>query len=152
MSSPVFLALFVPVAALLAGLACRWAPATERHAGRSDVPGTVLLVGALTAVLFGLIEGRELGWASASVLAAFAAAVAFGALFVVHCLSADHPLIDLRLLAEPAVGAGVLGVAGAFVGMFGLFFLKAQYLHHAKGFSAIERWARATAPSPSSSP
>lgn len=137
-SWPVFFALFVPVAALLAGLACRWAPATERHAGRSDVPGTVLLVGALTAMLFGLIEGRELGWASASVLAAFAAAAAFGALFVVHCLSADHPLIDLRLLAEPAVGAGVLGVAGAFVGMFGLFFLNAQYLHYAKGFSAIE--------------
>ncbi len=137
-SWPVFFALFVPAAAVLAGLAGRWAPRTERHSAPSDVPGTVLLVATLTALLFGLIEGRELGWGSTSVLAAFAAAVVFGVLFVLHSLSSDHPLVDLRLLSKPAVGSGALGVAAAFLGMFSLFFLNAQYLHYAKGFSAVE--------------
>ncbi|MFI1199986.1 MFS transporter [Streptomyces sp. NPDC020883] len=137
-SWPVFFTLFVPAAAVLAGLAGRWVPPTERHSAPSDVPGTMLLVATLTTLLFGLIEGRELGWTSASVLTAFAATVVFGVLFVRHSLRSDHPLIDLRLLARPAIGSGALGVAAAFLGMFSLFFLNAQYLHYAKGFSAVE--------------
>ncbi|MGW2420968.1 MFS transporter [Streptomyces sp. NPDC001709] len=137
-SWPAFFALFVPAAALLAVLAARWAPDTEPHRVRADIPGTLLLVATLTALLFGLIEGRELGWTSAPVLAAFAAAAVIGTLFAAHSLRSDHPLVDLRLLRTPAVGSGTLGVAGAFLGMFSLFFLNAQYLHYAKGFSAVE--------------
>ncbi|MGW2651108.1 MFS transporter [Streptomyces sp. NPDC001393] len=137
-SWPVFFALFVPAAVLLAVLAGRWAPDTERHPVRPDAPGAVLLVATLTALLFGLIEGRELGWTSTPVLAAFAAAAVIGALFVVHSLRSDRPLVDLRLLRTPAVGSGTLGVAGAFLGMFSLFFLNSQYLHYAKGFSAVQ--------------
>ncbi|MGK5637669.1 MFS transporter [Streptomyces sp. URMC 126] len=137
-SWPVFFALFVPAAVLLAVLAFRRCPDTERHPGRSDPLGTVLLVATLTGLLFGLIEGRELGWTSGPVLTAFAGDLVVGAVFVVHSLRAERPLVDLRLLRTPAVGAGILGVAAAFLGMFGLFFLNAQYLHYAKGFSAVE--------------
>ncbi|MBZ4321571.1 MFS transporter [Streptomyces huiliensis] len=137
-SWPVFFGLFVPIAVLLAALAGRWAPDTERHPVRPDGPGTVLLVATLTALLFGLIEGRELGWTSTPVLMAFAAAAVVGTIFVIHALRSDCPLVDLRLLKTPAVGSGVLGVAAAFLGMFSLFFLNAQYLHYAKGFSAAE--------------
>ncbi|WP_241777496.1 MFS transporter [Streptomyces sp. CT34] len=137
-SWPVFFALFVPAAVLLAALAARHAPATERHAARPDALGTLLLIAMLTALLFGLIEGRELGWTSTPVLGALAELLLAGALFVAHALRSDHPLLDPRLLKTPAVGSGTLGVAGAYLGMFSLFFLNAQYLHYAKGFSALE--------------
>ena len=53
----------VPVAAcaLLAGV--RLVPETRNPAaGRPDVPGAVLLAGSLIAIVYPLLEGRQLGW------------------------------------------------------------------------------------------
>ncbi len=136
-SWPVFFALFVPVAVVLAVLAARYAPATERHAARLDPIGTGLLVATLTALLFGLVEGRDMGWASVPVLTGFAVAIIAGAAFVAHALHTDAPLVDPRLFRLRAVRTGTLGVAAAFLGMFSLFYLNAQYLQYAKGFSAL---------------
>lgn len=136
-SWPVFFALFVPVAVVLAVLAARYAPATGRHAARLDPVGTGLLVVTLTALLFGLVEGREMGWSSVPVLTGFAVTLLAGAAFVAHALRAEAPLVDPRLFRLSAVRTGTLGVAAAFLGMFSLFYLNAQYLQYAKGFSAL---------------
>jgi MFS family permease len=51
----------VAVAALIAGL--RFIPETRDPAARRpDVPGAVLLAGSLVAIVYPLLEGRQLGW------------------------------------------------------------------------------------------
>ncbi|RSO16314.1 MFS transporter [Streptomyces sp. WAC 06725] len=142
-SWPVFFAVFVPAAALLAVLAAVHVPAdgvrvpVDAASVPFDTTSAALLAAPVVALLFGLIEGRELGWASVPVLAAFAVALALGALFVRHALRSAAPLVDPRLFKLPAVRAGTLGVAVAFLGMFSLFYLNAQYLQYVKGFGAL---------------
>ncbi|QKV97385.1 MFS transporter [Streptomyces sp. NA02950] len=124
-----------PIALALLALTARYAPRGERHSADSDAVGTVLLVLGFVALLFGVIEGPERGWTSATVLGAFAAAAVVLTGFVVYALRAAHPLIDPRVFALPRLRAGVLGVTLTFFGLFALFFVNAQYLQYAKGYS-----------------
>ncbi|MFD0687470.1 MFS transporter [Actinomadura fibrosa] len=133
-------ALFVagaPLAAVLGVLVARLAPRGDRHPADLDLPGAALLTAALFALLFGIIEGPERGWASAPVLGGFACAAVLLAVFVGHALRAAHPLLDPRVFAIAPLRAGVLGVGLSFFGLFALFFVNAQYLQYAKGFSPL---------------
>ncbi|MFC4905771.1 MFS transporter [Actinomadura gamaensis] len=127
----------VPVALALAALVAAVAPRGERHPAALDLPGAALLTGSLFALLFGIIEGPERGWSDAVVLAGFGGAAVLLAVFVAHGLRARHPLLDPRLFADRRLAAGVAGVAVAFFGLFALFFVNAQYLQYAKGFSPV---------------
>ncbi|WP_202125105.1 MFS transporter [Actinomadura physcomitrii] len=124
-------------AGALAALTAWAAPAGERHHADLDVPGAALLTGALFALLFGIIEGSERGWTSAPVLGGFAGAAVLLAVFAAHALRAAHPLLDPRLFAAPALRSGVLGIGAGFFCLFALFFVNAQYLQYAKGYSPL---------------
>ncbi|CNF48735.1 integral membrane transport protein [Mycobacterium tuberculosis] len=126
-----------PLAAVLAALVARLAPRGERHPAGLDLPGAAVLTAALFALLFGIIEGPERGWSALPVLGALAGAVLLLAVFVRYSLRARHPLLDPRVFAIAPLRSGVLGVALAFFGLFALFFLNAQYLQYAKGYSPL---------------
>ena len=74
----------VPVCALLVLLALRNVPDDRpaRSAHHFDGAAALVLTAAVALLVFGLIEGRELGWGSAAVLGAFAAAAALAWAFV----------------------------------------------------------------------
>ncbi|MGK5550043.1 MFS transporter [Actinomadura kijaniata] len=127
----------VPAALLLAALVARLAPRGERHPADLDLPGAALLTLALFALLFGIIEGPERGWASPLVLGAFGGAALLLAAFTAHALRAAHPLLDPRIFADGGLRAGVLGVGAAFFGLFALFFVNAQFLQYVKGYSPL---------------
>ena len=56
-----FVNILVAVIALVAGL--KFIPETrDRAARRPDLPGGVLLAGSLVAIVYPLLEGRQLGW------------------------------------------------------------------------------------------
>ncbi|MEU8828785.1 MFS transporter [Streptomyces sp. NPDC048636] len=124
-----------PISLVLLALTARYAPRGERHSADADPVGTVLLVLGFVALLFGVIEGPERGWTSTTVLGSFAAAAVVLTGFVVYALRAAHPLIDPRVFAVPRLRAGVLGVTLTFFGLFALFFVNAQYLQYARGYS-----------------
>ncbi|MFJ4620244.1 MFS transporter [Streptomyces sp. NPDC088812] len=76
-------ALFVvaaPLAAFGIVVAAKSLPRVERHQHSLDAGGVLLLVTAVFGVLFGIIEGSELGWTSPGVLLGFAAGAVFLAL------------------------------------------------------------------------
>jgi EmrB/QacA subfamily drug resistance transporter len=89
-----------------------------------DVPGAVLLIAGLFALLLAIIRGNDEGWGSAPILALFAgSAVLLTALFVWEARAAE-PMLDLRLFARPYF----LGVAVAVFAMFGTLVAAANYL------------------------
>ncbi|MCP9210717.1 MFS transporter [Streptomyces sp. NEAU-Y11] len=126
-----------PISLVLFLLTARYAPRGERHPADPDIVGTVLIVLGFVALLFGVIEGPERGWTSATVLGAFAASVVVLTGFVLYALRAAHPLIDPRVFAVPRLRAGVLGVTLTFFGLFALFFVNAQFLQYVKGYSPV---------------
>jgi MFS family permease len=134
---PAFFLAFVPAAVLLAVLVAVLVPAVPRHPAHAAPLGTVLLVAGLFAVLFGIIEGPERGWAAPAVLGGFAAGAVLLGAFVWHGLVGRHPLVDPRVFAHPGVRAGALGVGAGFFALFGLFFANAQFLQDVKGYSTL---------------
>lgn len=125
----------VPLAALLALAVARLSPRSPERSDAAPEPvGSLLLVAALTALVYGIIEGPPQGWGSARVLTAFGLGAVMLTVFTVHGLRVARPLLDPRIFASPVVRAGTLGIATAFFGLFALFYVNSQYLQYVKGF------------------
>lgn len=131
-------AVLAPVGAVLFVLTAAALPRVPRTHASLDPVGSVLLVGGFLGVLYGIIEGPGLGWTSARVVGAFVLGAVLLAAFVGHALRAAEPLLDPRLFLRPGLRAGVLGILVAFVGLFALFYVNAQYLQYAKEFSVLK--------------
>ncbi|GAA0659844.1 MFS transporter [Kitasatospora atroaurantiaca] len=121
-------------ALLLLATALR-APRTPRRPVPLDAPGSVLLAAAIVALIYGLIEGRQRGWTSGWVLGSFATAAVITVVYVLLGLRRRHPLLDPRVFTRRPVRAGTLGVTVAFAGAFAMFYVNAQYLTVAHGYS-----------------
>ena len=103
-----------------------------------DFPGTALSMGGLVALVYGVIEAPANGWTSPVELATFGLAAALLSGFVVRELTTDEPLLDVRLLLEPAFGSSVLAVLLTSFGLFGSMFFLSQYLQGVLGFGTME--------------
>jgi EmrB/QacA subfamily drug resistance transporter len=128
----------VPIAlvALIAILAVVPNSADEaRH--RLDYGGAVLSVVALVGIVFGIIEGPEIGWLDPVTLGAFAVGLGAAVAYVLWEQRVAHPLLDPRYLLIPRFGLGSLTVTMAFLAMFGMFFLLTLYLQFVLGYSAL---------------
>jgi EmrB/QacA subfamily drug resistance transporter len=144
----------VPVAAcaLLAGV--RWVPETRDPAARRpDVPGAVLLAGSLIAIVYPLLEGRQLGW-PAWLWPIIGAGLA--GLCVQGVLEARRsgrpvravgtaPLLRAGLFRIPAFAAG-LGIQMAFsAGLQGFFLACTLWLQIGEYFSPLKAGLTAVA-------
>ncbi|MFJ6858257.1 MFS transporter [Streptomyces werraensis] len=133
-------ALFAVAAPLaVCGLAATAAsvPRVPRHDHVIDTGGVLLLVVTVCGVLFGIIEGPELGWTSPGVLLAFGSAAGFLLVFCRYELRRRHPLLDPRVFRRPGMRAGTLGITVSFVAMYSVFCLNGQYLMDVKDYPAV---------------
>ena len=126
-----------PMAALLAFAVARIAPRGERHPASLDLVGAGLLTTTVLAVLVAIIEGPESGWTSSLVLGSFIAGIGVFVAFVARSLRVADPLLDPRVFAISKLRTGTFGVGAVFFGLFALFFVNAQYLQYAKGYSPL---------------
>ncbi|QIG43786.1 MFS transporter [Nocardioides anomalus] len=132
----------IGLAALVAGP--RLLPEVRLTTPRPDPLETVLVVGALTALVLPLVEGERLGWPLWTWLT-LAAAVAAGALAVLRGRRLTHPLVDLAALSSRPVAAGLLGLGALFSGMAAYFLVLALYLQDTRGLGALASGAVFTA-------
>ena len=110
-----------------------------------DLGGASTSLVAITALVFGIIEGPAEGWSSPSVIGAFVAAAVFGAAFVWIERTVEHPMLNLDYFRNPRFSGGALAISIAFFSLFGVIFLLTQYLQFVLGYSALEAGVR-TAP------
>jgi MFS family permease len=124
----VFLMGLILGAAALAAvlLAIKHDPVEDRN-GTMDPLGTTLLGVWLSALLLALSEGETWGWGSTTVIALLVGSVVGLALWIAVELRSAHPLVNVRVLARPAVA--VPNVSGFCVGfvMYAAFTMLADF-------------------------
>jgi EmrB/QacA subfamily drug resistance transporter len=134
----------VPLVALaLTGVLLTVPETAEPGGHRLDVPGTLLVAGALFAIVDAIIEAPGRGWTSAATLAETVAGLAALALFVWWELRIEHPLIDLRVFAVRAFSTAAASVTVIFFALFGSLFVLTQYLQLVHGYSPLSAGVRA---------
>ncbi|GAA0232944.1 MFS transporter [Cryptosporangium japonicum] len=104
---------------------------------RLDVPGTLLVSGALFSVVYGFSNAETDGWSSFWTWGPLALGVALLATFVAWQRRAAHPLLPLNIVLHRNRGAAYLAVLIAATGMFGVFLFVTYYLQGTLGYSPI---------------
>ena len=130
----------VSACALIAGL--RLVPETRDPAARRpDVPGAIVLASSLVAIVYPLLEGRQLGWPAWVWLVLAAGVAGLVGLGVVEARRGGRrssPLLRAGLFRVPAFAAG-LGVQLAFsAGLQGFFLSFALWLQAGELFSPLK--------------
>jgi len=104
----------------------------------ADVPGALLIVGALMVGVYAIVEASNYGWGSLHTLGFGAGSAALLAAFVVREGRASHPLVPLGIFRSRNLSGANAIQALMVAGMFGLFFLGALYLQRVLGFTSLE--------------
>jgi len=133
----------IPLVILLGVLAMVFVPTSRDPEGHPlDPIGSLLSVIALVALVFGIIEGPEWGWASAGVIGSIVVAGVAGVAFVAYENRIEYPTLDPKLFKLRGFGMGSLAITTIFFAMFGMFFLSVQYLQYVHGYSPLESGVR----------
>ena len=115
----------------------------EPGSHRLDILGTVLIGGALFAIVDAIIEAPGRGWTATATLAETAAGLAALAVFAWWELRIAHPLVDLRIFASRAFSTAAASVTVIFFALFGSLFVLTQYLQLVHGYSPLSAGLRA---------
>jgi EmrB/QacA subfamily drug resistance transporter len=106
--------------------------------GAFDWFGSILLAGAITAMVLVLDQGQTWGWMSAPSLLCYASTVIFGYLTFWWETRHTHPIIDFKLFKNPTI-VSVLAVSFiSFGGMLGAMFLLPVFTQTFLGYDAIK--------------
>lgn len=120
--------LVIPVSLLATVFAARLLTDSRApHGRRLDWPGQITAAVAITALVYGVIEGGAGSFTDAPVLVALFIAVAGAVAFVVAERRSDSPMLDLALFRSPAFTATTLVAMITFLGLIGFFFLLSLY-------------------------
>jgi EmrB/QacA subfamily drug resistance transporter len=136
--SSVFL-LNVPVCLVALVLGLAFVPESRDPSAASlDLPGAVLSVGAVSALVYAIIEAPARGWTEPLILAALATAGVLGLAFAWRETHTDQPMLDLNLFRDRRFVAGAGGISLTFFAMFGMIFGLTQFLQFVLGHTALE--------------
>ena len=128
----------VPIAAailLLAPRALKEAPGTP---GRLDLPGAVTGTGAMLALVYGLSNTANHGWAAASTYGPLAAAAVLLAAFLTIETRTAHPLLPLRIFADRNRAGSYALALLLGTALLSTFFFLTQYLQNLMHWSPLK--------------
>ena len=103
-----------------------------------DIPGTILVSGALFSLVYGFSNAESEGWGSPLTWGFLAASGVLLIAFVLWQRRASHPLLPLSIVLDRNRGAAYASVLIAGVGMFRIFLFVTYYLQNSLGYSPIQ--------------
>ncbi len=102
-----------------------------------DIPGLLLVAFAALALVWSLLRGNAVGWASFEVTGALLAGLLFAVAFVLWELRAGAAMVPMRLFTARSFAAGVSASFLFYAAMYGVLFLLPQFLQISLGFGAF---------------
>jgi EmrB/QacA subfamily drug resistance transporter len=107
------------------------------NAQRIDLPGQVLVTGALFCLVMAIIKGTSAGWTSPLILGLFAGSVVLLAVFLLVEARVREPMVPLQLFGNRVfLVANVASVILGFA-MSGTLFFMVQFLQNVQGNTAL---------------
>jgi EmrB/QacA subfamily drug resistance transporter len=107
-----------------------------------DIPGVLLPAGAVTCLVWGVIDGPEHGWTAPATWILLTGSAVLLTAFLGRERRAAHPLIDRRLVADQRFTWGTAATAAVSVALFGIMFVVPQYLQSVAGDDPISAGLR----------
>jgi EmrB/QacA subfamily drug resistance transporter len=108
------------------------------HPRRLDPIGQLLVIVALAALTYAIIEGPRSGWGSAEIVGLFACSAVCTSALIAYERRRYEPLIEVRFFrSAPFSGANALAVL-TFAGLGGFLFLNTLYLQFVRGLSPLQ--------------
>jgi MFS transporter, DHA2 family, multidrug resistance protein len=129
----------IGIAAALMAMAFIAAPREVRKVGTIDWPGIGLLVAGIGSLQVVLERGESEDWFAAPyirVLTAVAAVCIAG--FIARELTAEHPVVDLRVLKDRSLAVGTLFTFILGFGLYGSVFIFPVFAQNLLGFTAMQ--------------
>jgi len=102
-----------------------------------DIPGALLSMGAVSALMLAIIGGPQWGAASPRLAITVGTAVILGLGFVLRERQAEYPLLDFALFRLPRFSTGAAAVSLAFFSIVGFMFGLTQYLQFVQGHTPL---------------
>ncbi|MEA2843876.1 MAG: hypothetical protein QOJ69_1547 [Actinomycetota bacterium] len=128
----------LPIVAVVVAAVALFSPTSkDPQATPLDPVGAGLSLIGLGSLVYGIIEGPELGWTSTHVLIAYAGAAIGLVGFLLWERRTRYPMLPLPLFRDRRLSVGSAVVTVAFFIMFGLFFLFTLYLQFVRGYSPL---------------
>ncbi len=131
----------VPLAVSAATLALRAIPSTAAAKARRrgfDLTGAAMSTLGITAVVYAVADGPEVGWAEPVVTVAGLGGLLLLVGFIAHQRRSADPLLPLRLFADRNLSVGA-GITFAYMASFGtLLYFLTLYFQLVHAYSAME--------------
>jgi EmrB/QacA subfamily drug resistance transporter len=140
-NSVFFVNLPVITVALIGG-AMTIADSKDDHAPKADIPGVILSVTGLFALIYGIIEAGQKGWTEQSVLIAFAAAVVLLVIFGWWENRNPDAMLPMRFFTNMSFTGANVALAFLNFSLFGGVFFLSQYLQTILGYSTLDAGIR----------
>jgi EmrB/QacA subfamily drug resistance transporter len=127
----------LPIGLIAIGLVLARLRESFGPAAALDIPGLSLVALAALALVWSLLRGNAVGWASAEVMGTLMSGLVFTAGFVLWELRAASPMVPMRLFASRALASGMSASVLFYAAMYGVLFLLPQFLQTTLGFDAF---------------
>jgi EmrB/QacA subfamily drug resistance transporter len=132
----------VPIGLVVAALATRVLPETERRAGQFDLPGAITATAGVASLVYGLSNAATTPdgvshWGDGKVVASLAAAAVLLVAFVVIEARSTHPLLPFRVLRSRDRSGAYLISLCVGTGILGMFFFLTLFVQDVWGYSAL---------------
>ena len=108
----------------------------ERQLGL-DIPGAILGTAGVTALIFGIIQGNELGWTSVEIIRASSPRPSSSSAPSPGVeLRSEHPMLPLRFFRQKDFSGAVLAIGLIVFAMLVVFFYLTQFFQIVQGRTA----------------
>jgi Major Facilitator Superfamily len=104
---------------------------------RLDIPGVMLVSGAVFCLVYGFSNAATHGWHAPSTYGFLAAGAALGVAFAAWQRRAAHPLLPPRVVLDRNRGGAYLSMLIGTAGLFGTILFLTYYLQQTLGYSPL---------------
>lgn len=127
----------VGIATVICGLAVM-PESRESVRQRFDIPGLILLAGAVFCLVYGVIHSESAGWSSTWSVALLSGSAVLAAVFVVVEQHREAPLLPMHLFASRSISLGVVTLILNFFALYGVLFFVSLYFQNVQHLDAVQ--------------